>query len=80
MYICFSRFHEREKKGKSSRPKFHVYFVIDPITNQQEYTALKQRMLRQFPHLHFDGGAKDAARFFFGVENPQVLMIGGDGN
>ncbi|GHV24209.1 hypothetical protein FACS189465_1030 [Clostridia bacterium] len=60
-----------KQKGKySARPKFHVYFAIDPIVDAAEYTALKDKVCTYFPA--FDTNAKDAARFFFGVDNPQV--------
>jgi hypothetical protein len=41
-YTVTSRNHMKEKDGKAPRPKFHVYFPIDPISDSVEYTALKE--------------------------------------
>ncbi|MBP3210676.1 MAG: primase C-terminal domain-containing protein, partial [Oscillospiraceae bacterium] len=60
----------REKNGKEARPKFHVMFPIAPCSNAAEYAAMKQAVQRMFPF--FDGQALDAARFFFGTEEPEV--------
>jgi hypothetical protein len=69
-YVSYSRNHMKPKGGRTARPKFHVYFSVDPMTDAREYAALKERVQAYFPQ--FDNNAKDAARFFFGVENPQV--------
>ena len=53
-----------------------MLFPIDPTTDGEAYRQLKETVLRHFPY--FDTGAKDAARFFFGVENPVVEQYGGD--
>lgn len=74
MYFSYSRNHMREKDGRAARPKFHVAFPIDPVGNAAEYAALLQRIITAYPQLRFDAGAKDAGRFFFGVEEPQVEM------
>ena len=75
-YVCFSRNHEKAKNGKAARPKFHVYFPIKAITDCKEYTQLKEDVCSVFDY--FDKGAKDAARFFFGVTDPQVEFYSGD--
>lgn len=77
-YICCSRYNGKVKDGRCPRPKFQVYFPIDIVTDAKEYSSLKKRVISEFPHLHFDTNAKDSARMFFGVQNPQVLMVGGD--
>lgn len=77
IYIHFSRNNLVEKNGKKARYKFHAGFEIEPINDPQEYERLKQKVLDIFPY--FDNNAKDAARFFFGVENPNVEIIGGEG-
>lgn len=53
-------------------------FPIDPITNGDDYRMLKESVMAFF--LYFDTGAKDAARFFFGVRNPVVELHGGENN
>ena len=77
-YVCFSRHNYKIKKGKSPRPRFHVYFAIEPVTDYAEYRRFKENVISQFPQFYFDKGAKDAARFFFGVSNPQVMLMGGE--
>lgn len=77
-YAVYSRNHMKDKVGKthgSPRPRFHVYFPIDGISNAEEYKALKEHMVRAFPY--FDACAKDASRLLFGVENPQVNSFDG---
>ena len=75
-YVVYSRNHMKEKDGKSPRPKFHIYFPIATIENGVEYRQLKETVRAYFPA--FDNGAKDAARFFYGVDNPQVEYFEGD--
>lgn len=80
-YAVPSRNHMKEKEqGKdkpplSARPRYHIYFPIDEITDADEYTRLKQRVIDLFPW--FDLNAKDAARFLFGVKNPAAVFVEG---
>lgn len=41
-YVHFSRNHNKEKDGKSARPRFHVLFPIDECKNADEYLAMKK--------------------------------------
>ena len=75
-YVCYSRNHMKPKDGRTARPKFHVYFPIARITGADEYKAFKDRVCGYFPA--FDRNAKDAARFFFGVDSPQVEYYEGE--
>ena len=75
-YVVYSRHHMKEKGSRSLRPRFHVIFPIDIIRDSREYSALKASVLSLFPF--FDTGAKDAARFFYGVKDPVVEEYGGD--
>ncbi len=75
-YVIYSRHHMKDKGKYSPRPRFHVIFPIDTITDSEEYRKLKEAVLRHFPF--FDDGAKDAARFFFGVKKPVIELFGGD--
>ncbi|MPQ35072.1 phage/plasmid primase, P4 family [Limosilactobacillus fermentum] len=68
--VTFSRNHMKEKHGKAARPKFHVYFPIQPIKNAKVYADLKHEIQGYFPY--FDDNALDAARFVFGVSQTQV--------
>jgi len=76
VYIVFSRNHMKIKDGKAARPKFHVYFPDRLIENSTEYQKLKNKVCAYFTA--FDANAKDSARFFFGVENPQIEFYDGD--
>ena len=76
-YAIPSRHHLKPKDGKAARPKWHVYFPIDTVTNAEEYRAMKEEVLELFPW--FDARAKDAARFLFGVDGAEVITMGGDG-
>lgn len=66
----FSRNHMKEKHGKAARPKFHVYFPIEPIKDAKTYAELKREIQRYFSY--FDANALDAARFVFGTPTSKV--------
>lgn len=66
-----SRNHMKEKDGKAARPKFHVYFPIEEITDADKYAAIKRAIHKAFPF--FDGNALDAARFIFGSDAGEVV-------
>ena len=74
-YIVYSRNHMKEKNGLPARPRFHVYFPIGKIASAGEYRALKDAVCDYFPA--FDRNARDAARFFFGVDKPQIEIVEG---
>lgn len=73
--IQYSRNHMREKNGKAPRPKFHILFLIDPVTDPETYAAIKRRVHEIFPQ--FDSNALDAARCFFGTPEPMVDWVEG---
>ena len=73
--IHYSRFHMREKNGKPARPKFHVLFPIDYITDAALYSDMKKLINSIFPY--FDTKALDAARFFFGTNAADVAIYPG---
>ncbi len=75
-YISYSRSHMKPKGGKEPRPKFHVYFPDMEISDCEEYKKHKESVCRYFTQ--FDPNAKDPARFFFGVANPQVEFYSGE--
>ena len=74
-FIHYSRHHMKPKGDLSSRPRFHVVFLIDPTSDPGAYVQLKQRVAEIFPF--FDPGAMDAARFLIGTENPKVEFHSG---
>lgn len=73
-YVIYSRNHHKQKGSQSARPRFHVLFPIETVTNQKKYANLKEQVIRRFPY--FDTNAKDSARFFFGVQTPKVEAFG----
>lgn len=75
-YVSYSRNHMKPKEGKAPRPKFHVYFPDRAFENMGEYKSHKEKVCCYFTA--FDQNAKDAARFFFGVEQPKVEFYPGN--
>ena len=73
--VHYSRNHMKVKNSKPARPKFHVFFVIDPVMDAEEYANLKKMLNGIFPY--FDTKALDAARFYFGTPSPQVDIFDG---
>lgn len=73
--VHYSRNHMKEKEGKTARPKFHVLFPIEEMSEANEYKALKKKCLEIFPY--FDKQALDVARFFFGTPDPKAEIISG---
>ena len=73
--VHFSRFNMREKNGKAARPKFHVLFPIDYVTDPTLYSDMKKLVNSIFPY--FDTNALDAARFFFGTTAAEVALYPG---
>lgn len=71
-----SRNNGKPKDGKSARPRFHVYFPHDPITDGDACAALKRAIQQKFPF--FDAHALDAARFIFGNPTEEILWHEGE--
>lgn len=71
-----SRNHMKPKDGKCARPRFHAYFGIPDITDEQHYTELKRAIHRAYPF--FDEAALDAARFIYGCPVEKVLWQDGE--
>ncbi len=70
-----SRNHQKEKAGKSARPRFHVYFPIAPCSDATAYASLKREIRRQYPF--FDPNCLDAGRFIFGCAASSVVFHDG---
>lgn len=73
--IATSRNHNKQKGNKSKRPRYHVFFPIDPITDPKEYSQLTQRIHTRYPF--FDAKALDPGRFFFGNPDTKVYIFPG---
>jgi len=76
LIIAPSRNHMKEKDEKSARPRYHVYFPIETISDVKAYEALKQAIHERFPF--FDDNALDAARFIFGSPQQSVIWQEGE--
>ena len=76
--VHFSRFNLKEKNGKAARPKFHVLFPIDYVTDPALYSDMKKLVNSIFPYC--DTNALDAARFFFGTTAADVALYPGRKN
>lgn len=74
--VSYSRHHNLPKYNKSARPRFHIFFPIEAISDEKEYSELKKRIASTFPY--FDTNALDSARFLFGSENADVEFYKGD--
>ncbi len=70
-----SRHHMLPKNGKAPRPKYHVYFPVDEITDAGQYAAVKAALFQKYPF--FDGKALDAARFIFGSDRGGIVWHDG---
>ena len=73
--VSYSRNHNKVKGDKVARPRFHVYFPINPVADKDEYVNLKQQINEAFPY--FDDNAMDAARLLFGTSNRDVEIYEG---
>lgn len=76
MIFVYSRSHMKQKGKRGPRPRFHVYFICAETTNSEIYSSWKDRLIADYPY--FDDGAKDSARFLFGVKNAVVEVYDGE--
>lgn len=73
--VHYSRFNNKEKNGKPARPKFHIFFPIDYVSDADIYSDMKKLVNSIFPY--FDTQALDSARFFFGTASADVAIYPG---
>lgn len=73
--ITFSRHHMKQKESYGPRPRLHVYFEIDPITDTEEYGDLKVTLQAMYPF--FDDNALDSGRFMYGSDPGDVIWHDG---
>ena len=76
MIFVYSKSHMKQKGNRGPRPRFHVYFICTETTNSEIYSSWKDRLIADYPY--FDDGAKDSARFLFGVKNAAVEVYDGE--
>ena len=75
-FVHYSRNNMKEKEGRKPRPKFHVFFRCAKCSDKDDYIRLKNLFYKFFPYV--DDNALDAARFFYGTENPEVEYFSGE--
>lgn len=71
----YSRSHNQPKGNKSARPRFHVLFPIQKVTDEESYAAMKQQIATVFPY--YDSNALDSARFLYGNASGAVEFYEG---
>lgn len=71
-----SRNNMKPKDGKTSRPRHHIYFPIDTVTNKDAYKQFKEMLMAKYPF--FDDNALDAARFIYGNPTTEILWHEGE--
>lgn len=54
--VHYSRSHMREKNGKAARPKFHILFPIDHMTDAVAYSNMKKLVKNFADHLYHNAG------------------------
>lgn len=75
-YAVCSKSHMKQKDEYSPRPRHHYYFALSEVIEKvSRIDEIKEMLFVVVPE--FDPKAKDAARFFAGVENPQCELIDG---
>ena len=74
--VSYSRHNNLPKGDKSARPRFHIFFPIEIISDEQEYADMKRRIADAFPY--YDTNALDSARFLYGNGSDEVEFYEGD--
>lgn len=74
--VSYSRHHNLPKGDKSARPRFHIFFPIEIVSDEQEYADMKRRIADVFPY--YDANALDSARFLYGNDSDEVEFYEGD--
>ncbi len=74
--VSYSRHHNLPKVDKSARPRFHIFFPIEIVSDEQEYADMKRRIADAFPY--YDTNALDSARFLYGNDSDKVEFYEGD--
>lgn len=72
MLLYTSRNHMKPKDGRAPRPKYHIIFFVDRITDPETYKRLVKQVQEVYPY--FDTKAQDAARFFYGNPDAEVYV------
>lgn len=74
--VSYSRHHNLSKGDKSARPRFHIFFPVEIVSDEQEYADMKRKIADTFPY--YDTNALDSARFLYGNDSDEVEFYEGD--
>ena len=74
--VSYSRHHNLPKGDKSARPRFHIFFPIEIVSDEQEYADMKRKIADAFPY--YDTNALDSARFLYGNDSDEVEFYEGN--
>lgn len=74
--VSYSRHYSLPKGDKSARPRFHISFPIEIVSDEQEYADKKRRIADAFPY--YDTNALDSASFLYGNDSDEVEFYEGD--
>ena len=74
--VSYSRHHNIPKGDKSARPRFHIFFPIEIVSDEQEYADMKRKIADAFPY--YDTNALDSARFLYGNDSDEVEFYEGN--
>ena len=74
--VSYSRHNNLPKGDKSDRPRFHIFFPIEIVSDEQEYADMKQKIADAFPY--YDTNALDSARFLYGNDSDEVEFYEGN--
>lgn len=69
--ICFSRSHMKQKGQYGPRPRYHIYFEIEPVTDHEEYSDIKFALYAMYPF--YDDNALDSGRFIYGSDPGDII-------
>lgn len=74
--ITYSRNNMRQKGQYGPRPRYHIYFWIEPVTDYEQYGDMKAALYAMYPF--YDDNCLDAGRFIYGSESEEVIWHDGD--
>lgn len=74
--VSYIRHHNLPKGDKSARPRFHIFFPVEIVSDEQKYADMKRRIADTFPY--YDTNALDSARFLYGNDSDEVEFYEGD--
>ena len=78
--VHYSRHHMKPKKGRTARPRYHVFMSCGRIEDPEVYKALKERLQRVFPYFDTIVQKKDVTEPIDHEKAEKALAIIRSGN